>query len=537
MASPTSAAAAPPSSVGWKGPHRTIRDAGGLGVRLTGRATARRRTRTRSGRRGRPATGAPGRRGARRSAGCRRRSRVATLDSPSTRRLNSTTGEPLGAAACSSASASRLEASTNPSTDDAQPLQVGRPPARGRPGVSAMISVEPAAAGLRLRPAHQPEVVRVGDVRDQDAPASPCAPWAAPARGGWAGTPAPRATAWTCSRVRGVDPLGVGERTRHRRRRRLPPRRATSCRVTARRRAGGPSSPHVTSDSTSDDQPVWQMLASVCHTRPVTVRPGDGTPPSKESSARDQRTGRTPGATAGAALVWTVGMLGYVLAVMQRTTFGVAGLDAADRFGISPAALSAFVFLQVAVYIAAQLPGGPAGGPLGRPHRARARRHPAGRAASCCWPSRPPCRSRCSPACSWAPATRVVFVAVLALVPRWFAGAPGAAAHPAHRIFGQIGQILSAVPFVALLHSAGWSSAFGAAAAASALAAVLAFAVVRNAPARDVEPRPGGVGSGDRPPGARGLAAPRHPAGLLRPHGHAVLDDGLLACSGACPTW
>ena len=51
-------------------------------------------------------------------------------------------------------------------------------------------------------------------------------------------------------------------------------------------------------------------------------------------------------------------MLGYVLAVMQRTTFGVAGLDAADRFGISPAALSAFVFLQVAVYIAAQLPGG-----------------------------------------------------------------------------------------------------------------------------------------------------------------------------------
>src|SRR3954447_11330509 len=57
--------------------------------------------------------------------------------------------------------------------------------------------------------------------------------------------------------------------------------------------------------------------------------------------------------TSGAALVWAVGMLGYVLAVMQRTTFGVAGLDAADRFGISPAALSAFLFLQVSVYISA----------------------------------------------------------------------------------------------------------------------------------------------------------------------------------------
>ena len=46
-----------------------------------------------------------------------------------------------------------------------------------------------------------------------------------------------------------------------------------------------------------------------------------------------------------AALVWAVGMLGYILAVMQRTTFGVAGLDAAERLGISPAALSGFVFL------------------------------------------------------------------------------------------------------------------------------------------------------------------------------------------------
>ena len=59
-----------------------------------------------------------------------------------------------------------------------------------------------------------------------------------------------------------------------------------------------------------------------------------------------------------AALVWAVGMLGYVLAVMQRTTLGVAGLDAVDRFAITPGALSAFVFVQVAVYAAAQIPAG-----------------------------------------------------------------------------------------------------------------------------------------------------------------------------------
>jgi MFS family permease len=56
--------------------------------------------------------------------------------------------------------------------------------------------------------------------------------------------------------------------------------------------------------------------------------------------------------------VWSVGVAAYVITVMQRTTLGAAGLDAAQRFSVSPAILSAFVFLQVAVYIAGQLPAG-----------------------------------------------------------------------------------------------------------------------------------------------------------------------------------
>ena len=57
-------------------------------------------------------------------------------------------------------------------------------------------------------------------------------------------------------------------------------------------------------------------------------------------------------------LVWSVAVLGYVLAVAQRGTLGIAGLDAADRFDIDPGTLSAFVFVQVTVYIAAQIPAG-----------------------------------------------------------------------------------------------------------------------------------------------------------------------------------
>jgi MFS family permease len=182
-------------------------------------------------------------------------------------------------------------------------------------------------------------------------------------------------------------------------------------------------------------------------------------------------------------------MLGYILAVMQRTTFGVAGLDAADRFGISPAALSAFVFLQVAVYIAAQLPGGLlvdrwgartvlvlggtllAGGQL---------------------------LLAVAPAVPFVVLARVVvgagdavmFVAVLGLIPHWFTPRRVPVITQLTGIFGQIGQILSAVPFVALLHSAGWSVAFGGAAAASLLAAALTLAVVRNGPNGAWSPAP-----------------------------------------------
>src|SRR5580698_5396606 len=77
----------------------------------------------------------------------------------------------------------------------------------------------------------------------------------------------------------------------------------------------------------------------------------------------------------------------------------------------------------------------------------------------------------------------IVFVAVLGLVPRWFPPRRVPLMTQLTTILGQLGQILSAVPFLVLLHEAGWSTAFGLAAAGSALAALLVAAVVRNAPA------------------------------------------------------
>lgn len=57
-------------------------------------------------------------------------------------------------------------------------------------------------------------------------------------------------------------------------------------------------------------------------------------------------------------IVWSVGLLAYIVAVLDRTTLGVSGLDAAVRFDASPGVLSTFVVLQIIVYAGAQIPAG-----------------------------------------------------------------------------------------------------------------------------------------------------------------------------------
>src|SRR6478752_8766733 len=57
-------------------------------------------------------------------------------------------------------------------------------------------------------------------------------------------------------------------------------------------------------------------------------------------------------------IVWLTGLFAYIVAVLDRTTLGVSGLDAADRFAASPSVLSSFVVLQVVVYACAHVPAG-----------------------------------------------------------------------------------------------------------------------------------------------------------------------------------
>ena len=57
-------------------------------------------------------------------------------------------------------------------------------------------------------------------------------------------------------------------------------------------------------------------------------------------------------------VIWLVGLSVYVLAVFHRSSLGVAGLLAAERFEIEATALATFTVLQLAVYAAMQVPVG-----------------------------------------------------------------------------------------------------------------------------------------------------------------------------------
>src|SRR4249919_1697637 len=163
----------------------------------------------------------------------------------------------------------------------------------------------------------------------------------------------------------------------------------------------------------------------------------------------------TGSVTRGGWLVWSVGVLAYVLAVMQRTTFGIAGLDAAARFAISPGALSVFVFVQLAVYLAAQIPAGLAVDRFG----SRVMLVVSGTllaTGQLLLAVAPDLVSAVFARVLVGLGDAAVFTAVLALVPRWFPARRVPLVLQVTTILCQLGQVLSALPFAWVLHGAGW---------------------------------------------------------------------------------
>ncbi|WJX99527.1 MFS transporter [Curtobacterium sp. 458] len=211
-----------------------------------------------------------------------------------------------------------------------------------------------------------------------------------------------------------------------------------------------------------------------------------------------------------AFLVWGIAVLAYVLAVVQRSTLGVSGVDAQERFAVSAAVLSTLAVVQIAVYAALQIPVGIALDRFG-PRRLvllGAVLLVVGQAVVAVSPTIGP-----------AVVGRVLvgagdamtFISVIRLLPMWFSGRILPQISQWTGNLGQVGQVLSAFPFALLLHTTGWGTAYGVAAGAGAVGLVLAFAVVRNGP---VPVRTGAI------------PLPHSWGGALRTFAHAVRRPG-----------
>lgn len=178
-------------------------------------------------------------------------------------------------------------------------------------------------------------------------------------------------------------------------------------------------------------------------------------------------------------LVYLVALLAYVSAVAQRTSFGVAGLEATERFNATASVLATFSVVQLLVYSAGQVPvglildkvgprlmitGGAILMTLGQAFLAFAGNVPQGLVGRVLVGA----------------GDAMVFVSVLRLLPMWFTSSRIPMLTQITGTVGQVGQLISLFPFHSMLLNVGWTPAFGMLSALAFSTLVLVTAFVRN---------------------------------------------------------
>ncbi|MPZ97501.1 MAG: MFS transporter [Propionibacteriales bacterium] len=181
-------------------------------------------------------------------------------------------------------------------------------------------------------------------------------------------------------------------------------------------------------------------------------------------------------------LVWAAALSVYFLAVFHRTSLGVAGIIAADRFGVTAAQLSTFAMLQLLVYAAMQIPVGVLLDRFG-PRRilltglALMTLAQVGFAFATSYSTGLLARTFVGIG------DAMIFISVLRLVSFWFPPLRSPVITQLTGMIGQLGAIVAAVPLSAALRGFGWERTYLTAAALGVVLAVVLLAVVRDTPA------------------------------------------------------
>nr|WP_240148492.1 MFS transporter [Diaminobutyricibacter tongyongensis] len=189
-------------------------------------------------------------------------------------------------------------------------------------------------------------------------------------------------------------------------------------------------------------------------------------------------------------MIFAVGVFGYLVAVMQRTTIGVAGVAATERFHSTASVLSTLAVVQLIVYAAMQIPVGVLIDRVGSRWLMT-----VGTALMIAGQV----TVALAPTIGIAVLGRIlvgagdatIFTSLIRLTNSWFTGRLVPQLSQWVGNIGQLGQVLSAVPFALILHQSGWTTAFLSAASLSVVALVGIVAVISDRPAGSSEgPRP-----------------------------------------------
>ncbi len=181
-------------------------------------------------------------------------------------------------------------------------------------------------------------------------------------------------------------------------------------------------------------------------------------------------------------LVFGIAVAAYMVAVLQRSSLGVAAVEATDRFGVTAAALSSLTVVQLVVYAVLQVPVGVMLDRVGPRFLLT-----LGAALMCVGQT----TLAVAPTLGIAVLGRILvgagdamtFISAIRMLSAWFSGRTLPFVSQLLGTSGQLGQVLSAFPLSIALHSWGWTPTYLGAAALS-LVVIVILSVVNSDSAR-----------------------------------------------------
>lgn len=182
-----------------------------------------------------------------------------------------------------------------------------------------------------------------------------------------------------------------------------------------------------------------------------------------------------------AVVVWLTAVSVYFLAVFHRSSLGVAGITAADRFDISASQLSTFTMLQLLVYAGMQIPVGVLLDRYG-PQRLLFVGAVVMTVAQFGFALTGSFAGAVVARIFVGMGDAMVFISVLRIITSWFPSSRNPVLTQFTGLLGQCGALVAAIPLARSLAVFGWTPTFIASAAVGVVLGLLVLLVVRDVP-------------------------------------------------------